>query len=167
MLPKRDVPHLQVQAYPGLKLASAFIKMCSMEIRTSGFDGIIIHLATNDFSAGMSGEDIVEKMGAIVTYIRQLPPITPIAISAILPRPQDKCPKKEKRRLEVNSLLKKFCKNRHLMYTETSRCVSTSNVADLKYYADDKLHLNKLGIIKLGVHFKGVAAALREQKAKQ
>ena len=162
----RDIPHLEIFAVPGMNLSSAFIKMCSLELKTTRFDGLILHCGTNDFSEGMSGDDIVEKLGAIVTYLRQLPPITPIAISAILPRPQDKCPKKEKHRLKVNSAIKSFCKKRSLMYTESSKCVSTNNVADLQFYAHDRLHMNRARITKLGIHFKGVASALMQQKAR-
>jgi hypothetical protein len=140
-----DIPHLEIQAIPGLSLTTVVENITNGTLKIDGFHGIIFHVATNDVTRN-SPETIGDLMSDLVTYLRQATPLTRLGVSMILPRPKDSDEMDSKRR-QANSVLKKLCKVRGLTYFRSYKGVRITNqVYNKKLYAHDKLHLKMAGI---------------------
>jgi lysophospholipase L1-like esterase len=161
----KDIVHLEVRAYPGLDLSAAFLKLVSLEVDCRGLDGVIISLGSNDITKG-DKFDIARKMGAIVTYLRHAFPKLKIAITTIIPRPADNGANQLKR-LNVNLLFQRLCKSFRIVCMKTWKAVMTSNALDMKYYAFDKIHLNRRGVISMRRYLKGATGALLTSRSRK
>ena len=159
----QNIDHLDVQALPGLKLSPAFVKMCSHEVRVDGYKALIFHIGTNDYAEGTPLKEIVQKMAAILCFAKQSHPGSRLAVSLILPRPQDNSMAKDRERRKLNSMLKKLCKREGVTFANCIAAATTRGVVDRDLFEDDLLHLNALGIAKLGAYYQGLAASLMER----
>jgi hypothetical protein len=158
---------LQIQAIPGLNLSRAHAKMCSNELNTTGFLGLILHVGTCDFDDGLSPLEIREKMAACLVYLQHAHPRTKLAVALILPRPQDNSVAKEKQRKITNSQLKRLCKEKGVLFANSIDVVRTAKVVDDKLYDDDDLHLGNEAILRIGEFYRGIAATLMDRAKKQ
>jgi hypothetical protein len=165
----QDVPHLEVQACPGVNLTRILEKMESVEVTSKGYLGLILSVGTNEISDGVPAEEILAKTEAILNFMAVTSPSTRMAVSLILPRPQDfdndpvEGAIREENRRRANGMIKKLCKIRGAIFANSIIAVCTEKVLDLDLYAEDHLHLSDLGIAKIGLYYEGVAASLMER----
>jgi lysophospholipase L1-like esterase len=139
-----------------------------MELNCSDFRGVILHCATNDFAEGAPPELIVERTAAIINFMQQSHRNVKLAIGIILPRPVDTDDPeggiaKEERRVMTNQLMKRMCKQKRVLYANFQNAALTNEIVEREdWYAKDRLHLNKKGIVALGEYYQGVANTLMD-----
>jgi hypothetical protein len=152
----REVMHLQVQSVPGMNLSGAEQKVTSGELKTGGFDLIILSVGGNDLEK-KTIDYIMQKYRAIIRYLQEADGIGRIAFSMIIPREGDVA--FEKKRCDVNSLLKRMCKDLAIPFLQPMKGVSLDQAKGMGIYNRDNIHLNKHGVIKMIDFFKGAVAA--------
>jgi lysophospholipase L1-like esterase len=138
-----------------------------MEIKCWNFRGAILHCGTNDFAEGASPEEIVDRIAAIINFMQHTHASVRLAVSIILPRPQDKDDTdggvaKEERRVATNKLIKRMCKQKHVLFANFCNAALTDATISRAWYAKDRLHLNKKGFEALGEYYQGMAASLMD-----
>jgi hypothetical protein len=153
-----DTPHVELQAFPGMTLESAFDKLVAGQVKISGFHGIILHLGTNSLHTH-DPSTIGDLMLDIIFFLQHVVPFTRLGVSMIIPRPKDPQDFDKKRRI-VNSVLKKLCKTMGLTYFRSYKGVTTNNKFDKGLYANDKLHLKLQGIRTMRRFLRGAAVTM-------
>jgi lysophospholipase L1-like esterase len=151
----RQVPHLTVQSVPGLTLAKAFESMCLGKLNVDKFELVLVSVGSND----MEGKDIdyvVTRTRAIIRYMQQAHPRIKLAISTIIPRTGMSC---EKKRVDINSFIKRICKDLGIPYLTPLKNVLASQLQASGLYALDNIHLNDNGVSELRSFYIGATAA--------
>ena len=152
---------MNVQALPGVKLAGALDKMTNGTIKIEGFEAIILFLGTNNL--GERPMAIARQMCEIVRFLQRTEPNMKIGICRIIPRPGDPRPKIEGDRTKVNELYKAMCKRNGLAFLDSYKGVCTHGVYDQTLYANDLIHLNWQGILRMREYMTGAAATMLER----
>jgi lysophospholipase L1-like esterase len=165
----KDLSYLDVQACPGLRLDTALANMKSGLVQVQGYEFLILAVGTNHVNArGTNIQQVMTLLTELINYINKISPFTTIAISSILPRPQDKDVALDIYRRTINVEFKRFCKlpGRGLC----SFLKSWSKVEDefqqpiLSLYAEDRLHFNKAGAMALKEYYDGAMGHVMDLK---
>jgi lysophospholipase L1-like esterase len=155
----KEIAHLEIKAYPGLKLASALARIRTNDIDCSNHEGIILALGSNDISSKTDKREIFRMTIAIVTFLKQTFPEMRIALMFIIPRPGDKNALTDEKRCEVNTIIRSWCRRQRITYIYTWRAISVNQQLNLALYAQDKIHLNRGGILAIRRYLIGAVAA--------
>ena len=153
----KDIPHLEIKAFPGLNLTTAFLELVNGRARVEGYDGVIISCGTNEIPYSDKAT-IVQKMCAIINYLKHAFRQIKIAITMILPRPADQNEADHIKLHEVNNLLRALCKRERITFMKSVKGISTNWQVDLRNFAFDKLHLNRRGIMNMRRYMIGATA---------
>ena len=151
----RAVPHLTVQSVPGLNLSSAMDKICLGELEVDRFELAILAIGSNDLE-GKSIDYVVKETRELIRHVQQTYPHVKIAVSNIIPRTGMSC---EKKRVDINSLIKRICKDLGIPYLAPFKSVLANKLQESGLYAHDNIHLSDDGIVKLKSFYIGAAAA--------
>ena len=151
----RQVPHLLVQSVPGLNLASALEKIQLGHLKVANFDLVILATGSNDLESKDIGY-VVTKTREIIRYIQHTYPNVKLAITNIIPRTGMSC---EKKRIDINALIKRICKDLGIPYLTPFKNVPASGLQQSGLYAEDNIHLTDTGIIQLKSYLTGATAA--------
>ena len=157
----RNVPHLQVQAVPGLRLSTALQKIKEGTIKVQNFEALIFFVGSNDLNKPPMA--ILNEMRAIVTCLRTLVPDTKLGICLIIPRPSDPKRRADENRRKTNALIKSMCKRQGIVFLDSYKGVCTNKQFDLSLYANDHTHLNWRGINRMRTYMRGAAATMLEK----
>ena len=98
-------------------------------------DHFVLHVGTNDLSSDKSSEEIARSIIDLATLIKNENPN--VSISNIIIRADDK--KLEEKRCEVNSFLRKSCKEKNYYLIDYSTRIKRNHLNK------GKLHLNQKG----------------------
>ena len=157
----RLVPHLHVQAIPGLTLLDAVNKISDGTFRVSGFESLILFMGSNDL--GKPPSEIARMMSTVVTRLKNLAPTTLIGICLIIPRPALTGVQADKDRRKANQYIKAMCKRRHCVFLDAYQGVTTNGHFDRSLYANDAIHLNWFGIERMRLYMRGAACTMLDR----
>jgi lysophospholipase L1-like esterase len=158
------LPHMEIQAVPGLTLGTALSKLEAHTFKLAPYHMILLHVGTNDVMSH-TPEEVSQLMEKVLDHHDSAVPGTRLAVSMIIPRPKDDALMDVKRR-KVNSQLKRLCKLRAITYMQSYKGVTTDKVFDPELYAKDKLHLKLQGIQGMRRYLRGAGATLMEDLPK-
>jgi lysophospholipase L1-like esterase len=144
-----------------VKLAGALDKMTNGTIKIEGFEAIILFLGTNNL--GERPMAIARQMCEIVRFLQRTEPNMKIGICRIIPRPGDPRTRIEGDRTKVNELYKAMCKRNGLAFLDSYKGVCTHGAYDQTLYANDLIHLNWQGILRMREYMTGAAATMLER----
>ena len=68
-----EIPHMEIQACPGLTLSGALTKITSGKLEIQNFHGLVFHVGTNNVIKS-TPEQIGQAMGEIVDYVKENTP---------------------------------------------------------------------------------------------
>jgi hypothetical protein len=157
-----DMDHLDVKAIPGLDLSRAFLKLADLTLSFEGYQLVILAVGTNSIRSN-TPQEIMLQTKAILNFLSHAIPRTRLAVTMILPRPQDgPLPADDATRYKANKLIQKLCKKRKIAHMNPTRGVLTSKLVDDGFYAHDNLHLSPTGIRKMRLYFNGAIGSLLE-----
>ena len=117
------------------------------------YKNIIIHVGTNDI--GNKSYVIMSDFMGLVEVVAAKNPEAKIILSAIIPRPVDQRSTNRKV-IEINREITNYAKERGIQYTRTDKLFREGYRTKYEYYAQDGLHLNFQGTLKLTNLFREV-----------
>jgi lysophospholipase L1-like esterase len=136
-------------------LASALEKIQLGHLKVANFDLVILATGSNDLESKDIGY-VVTKTREIIRYIQHTYPNVKLAITNIIPRTGMSC---EKKRIDINALIKRICKDLGIPYLTPFKNVPASGLQQSGLYAEDNIHLTDTGIIQLKSYLTGATAA--------
>ena len=117
------------------------------------YKNIIIHVGTNDIKK--KTYVIMSDMMGLVEVVAAKNTDARITISNIIPRSMDHRVTQGKI-IEINREIKQYAKERGINYTRTDKLFREGYVTKWEYYAEDGLHLNFEGTLRLTDLFREV-----------
>ena len=157
----RTVPHLNVQAIPGLTLLDAVNRISDGTFKVSGFEALILFMGSNDLDKPPA--EIARMMNVVVSRLRSITPTTLIGICLIIPRPAMTGVNADKNRRKTNQYLKAMCKRRNCVFLDAFQGVTTNGIFDRTLYALDDIHLNWHGIERMRIYMRGAACTMLDR----
>jgi hypothetical protein len=145
-----------VQSVPGLSLSDALAKLTTGELKTTSFELIIIAVGGNDLDSKDIGY-IMQKYRDIMRLLQETPGLGKLAFSMIVPRSGTMA--FDKKRCDVNSFLKRMCKDLAITYIEPMKGVTFDQMKKSDLFNKDNIHLNKAGVEKMKSFYTGAVAA--------
>jgi hypothetical protein len=109
---------------------------------------------------------IARQMCEIVRFLQRTIPNTKLGLCRKIPRPGDLRKGIEGDRLKVNSHYKGMCKRNNMVLLDSYKGVCTYGVFDRTLYANDWIHLNWDGIMRMREYMTGAATTMIERRIK-
>jgi hypothetical protein len=161
-----NTAYMDVQAIPGLRMDSALASMQSGRLQIQGYEFLIFAVGTNSVH-NMNMHQLGSYLRSIIAFINNVSPYCTIGIASILPRPQDNMVWDTYRR-QVNYTFKQITQGPgqgRVSFLKTWTCVEDKNeLPRLNLYANDRLHFNDSGILRLKNHLEGAFGHLMDMK---